>query len=320
MSNFWKLLPKPFLVLAPMDDVTDVVFREIMTELARPDVFFTEFTSAGGLCSKGREAVIRRLKYSKNQRPIVAQIWGKDIGYMREAAKLVKELGFDGIDINMGCPDRGVMKKGAGAGHIGNYNHTGQVISAVKEGAQGIPVSIKTRLGQDNNIANEWISFLLEQSVNALIVHGRIASQMSRGEANWNEIKRAVDIRNKISPDTLVIGNGDVKGYRQAIEKYETYGVDGIMIGTGIFSNPWVFEKTLEPATHDNKSYIQILLKHVDLFEATWGDTKNFQIMKKFFKMYIKDFDGANQLRQQLMECKTSVQVRKILKPFSAIR
>lgn len=316
MSNFWQKLPKPFLVLAPMDDVTDVVFREILSDLSRPDVFFTEFTSAGGLCSEGREVVMQRLKYTENQRPIVAQVWGKDTEYMYGAAKLVKELGFDGIDINMGCPDRGVMKKGAGAGNIGNYDHTGKVIAAIKAGAQGIPVSVKTRLGQDTNIADEWITFLLEQSIDALIVHGRIASQMSRGEANWMEIKKAADIKNKISPKTLVIGNGDVKGYGQAVEKQKTYGVDGVMVGTGIFSNPWVFEKTCKPVTHDKKSYIQTLLKHVDLFETTWGDTKNFQIMKKFFKMYIKNFDGANELRQRLMGCKKSSEVKTIVESY----
>lgn len=309
MQNLWKTLPKPFTVLAPMEDVTDVVFREIMTMLPRPDVFFTEFTNADGLSSRGHDRVVQKLTYTENQRPIVAQIWGMNPETMRKAAEEVKELGFDGIDINMGCPVPAVIKRGAGAGHIGNYEQTKEIIDAVKEGAGEMPVSVKTRLGQTTIIADEWIPFLLKQNLAALTIHGRIAAQMSKGDADWNMIGNAVTMRNEHAPETVLVGNGDIMSYAQVVEKHEAHKVDGVMIGRGVFSNPWIFEKTLTPATHTKQEYIDILLKHIALFDDTWGKNKNFELMKKFFKMYVKDFDDASLMRQQLMECKTRTQI-----------
>lgn len=314
MVNFWRGLSKPFFVLAPMEDVTDFVFREIVAEIARPDVFFTEFTSADGLISNGYEATVQRLKYSENQRPIVAQIWGTNPESLYKAAKLVTELKFDGIDINMGCPADTVVKRGAGAALIKNHNLTKEIIDAVKNGANGLPVSIKTRIGFDRIVTGRWISFLLEQKIDALTVHGRIALQMSREEANWKEISHAVLIRNVVSPETILIGNGDITSYSQALEAHKEYGIDGVMIGRGIFHNPWVFEKTQEVNLRDKKDRIELLMKHLKLFIKTWGDGKNFEVMKKFFKIYIKDFDGANQLRQSLMETKNISQVEKLLR------
>lgn len=311
MANFWEKLPKPFLALAPMEDVTDVVFREIVAQCAKPDVFITEFTSADGLCSKGREKIIHRFKYTKNQRPIVAQIWGKNPQNLYRAAKIARSLKFDGVDINMGCPDKTVMKQGCGAGLIGNYGLTEKIIDCVKNGAKGLPVSVKTRLGKDSFVTKPWIGFLAKQNLAAITIHGRTAAQLSITPASWTQIGKAVTIKNKISPKTLLIGNGDITSYKQALGVHKKYGVDGVMIGRGIFANPWVFEKTAR--VHGKEEYLELLQKHLTLFEKTWGKTKNYQIMKKFFKMYINGFDGANLLRQQLMATANSYQAQNIL-------
>jgi nifR3 family TIM-barrel protein len=296
-----------------MEDVTDFVFREIVAGLPRPDVMFTEFTNAEGLMSKGKDRVIRKLKYSENQRPIVAQIWGLKPEVMNGAAKLVQELGFDGIDINMGCPERSVVKRGAGAGLIKNQSLAAEQIAAVREGANELPLSVKTRIGVGQVVTKDWITFLLEQKLDALTIHGRTARQMSLGEANWEEVGKAVKIRDSISPDTIIIGNGDIKNYSQASEMRENYGIDGVMIARGIFSDPWVFEKEATEANHSKDEYLEILLRHVKLYDETWGKTKNFAAMKKFFKMYVKNFDGANELRMELMEAKNVSEVEKIL-------
>lgn len=312
MINFWKNLNKPFTVLAPMDDVTDDVFRQIVQETARPDVFFTEFTNSDGLISIGNKIVARKLKYHPEQHPIVAQIWGSNPESMFKASQIVSKMGFDGIDINMGCPVREVVKKGAGAGLIGQFDQVKLIIDATINGAAGIPVSVKTRLGINKNIAEEWATFLLKQNIAALTIHGRIAKQMSTGFADWDEIAKIVDIKNKIAPETLLIGNGDVKSYQEVLEKHNTYGVDGVMIGRGIFQNPWIFDST-SPIKNKN-DYLELLLKHLDLFESTWGSDKNFAIMKKFFKMYINNFPHASELRIKLMEAESVDEAKIILK------
>lgn len=313
MGDFWQELPRPFLVLAPMEDVTDVVFREIIADLPRPDVFFTEFVSADGLASKGRDITLRKFKYTESQRPIVAQIWGIDPVNLKKAARLAAELKFDGIDINMGCPDRAVMKKGAGAALCLTQKLAKEIIMAVKDGAKDLPVSVKTRLGYDKVVTDEWISFLLSQNLAALTIHGRTALQMSKGEANWEEIGKAVKLKQKIAPETIIIGNGDIKSFKEALKMHELFGVDGVMIARGVFANPWVFSKSQNQTEHQKDEYIEILRKHLNLYEETWGDSKNFEVMKKFFKMYVKSFKGANQLRQRLMECKSKAQVIELL-------
>ena len=313
MSNFWTKLQKPFTVLAPMDDVTDNVFRQVILSAARPDVFFTEFSNADGLVHGANGIPLRKLNFTPDQHPIVAQIWGTDPKKMEKAAKMVKSLGFDGIDINMGCPVKEVVKKGAGAGLIGSYELAGELINAVKKGSEDLPVSIKTRLGKNENIAKDWATFLLKEGIAALTVHGRIAKQMSRGEANWDEIGKIVKIKDEIAPKTLIIGNGDVRNFAEVILKRKNYGVDGVMIGRGVFANPWVFDKNQEAKLHTKEDYISLLNKHIKLFETTWGETKNFAIIKKFFKMYIKDFRGANALRIKLMDAENFEEVRKLL-------
>lgn len=314
MSNFWKELKRPFFSLAPMEDVTDFVFREIVAEhLPKPDVFFTEFTSADALCSDGRQNALDKLKYSEGERPIVAQIWGVDTDNLYKAAKLVQKLGFDGVDINMGCPDRNVMKKGAGAALCANPQLAGEIIDAVKAGANKIPVSVKTRLGYKKMITEEWARFLLGKNIQALAIHGRIAKQRSFGDANWDEIGKAVKIRDEMGIDTLIVGNGDILSTKQGKDVANKYNLDGIMIGRGIFHNPWVFDPTSpESYVRGKEEYIDLMMKHVDLYVDTWGDTKNFEIMKKFFKMYVRSFDGAAQFRDRLMQTKTPEEVKEI--------
>lgn len=320
MTNFWRKLPKNFMALAPMEDVTDAAFRQMLTILPKPDIMFTEFTSADGLSSKGKDFLLQKLQFTENQRPIVAQIWGANPITLNRAAKLVRKLKFDGVDINMGCPVRKVVVKGSGAALAKNFTLTREIISAVKTGSGGMPVSVKTRLGFDSIITEQWSGFLLEQRIAALAIHGRIATQMSQGEANWKEIGKVVKLKNKIAPKTIIIGNGDVKSYKQAQEMCKKYGVDSVMIGRGIFHNPWIFEKTLTPKEHTKEEKIEMLKKHLSIYEEMWGSTKNFEIMKKFFKIYIKDFDDAGQLRQKLMECRKYEEVFKILQqPISTI-
>lgn len=312
MSNFWQNLPKPFVCLAPMEDVTDFVFRELVANfLPRPDVFFTEFTSADGLCSKGKDKILERLKYSQKQTPIVAQIWGTKPETIHKAAKICSELKFDGIDINMGCPVRAVVKKGAGSGHINNPNLAAEIISAAKKGAKNLPVSVKTRIGFNKIQTEEWIGFLLKQNLNALTIHGRIAKEMSKYPANWEEIQKAVKLRDQFSPKTLIIGNGDVNNKQDSLKKAGKYGVDGTMIARGIFANPWAFES--EPKIHDKKEHLQALTNHLDLHKSFYGNTKNYNHLKKFFKMYIANWDGAKETRVTFMNTTTVDEARNVI-------
>jgi nifR3 family TIM-barrel protein len=313
MANFWKELQTPITCLAPMDDVTDYVFRENVATTAKPDVLFTEFTSADALFTKGRDKVAKKLMFSQNQRPIVAQVWGSTPENLGKAASYIEELGFDGIDVNMGCPDKGIMKKNSGAALINNKSLVGEIINAIRKAAPNLPLSIKTRLAINEDLTQEWMSFLLSQNISALTLHGREAKVMSKGDANWEEIGKAVQLKNKINPEIIIIGNGDVKSYEEIKEKRKNYGVDGVMIGRGIFQNPWLFERSENPIEHTRKEYIDLLLKHTKLFNDTWGKTKNFNIMKKFFKIYVRGFHGADSIRIQLMATKNYDEVVDII-------
>lgn len=318
MKNMWNVLPRPFFVLAPMEDVTDHAFRELIaTHLPCPEVFFTEFTSSEGVCSAGRERTIHRLKFSENQRPIVAQIWGLTPEPMYKVAVLIKEMGFDGIDINMGCPVPAVMQKGAGAYLIETPSLAAEMIHAVREGADGIPVSVKTRIGFKRVTTEKWISHLLGQNIDALTVHFRTAKQMSKVPADWEQARSVIEIRDTLAPKTVVIGNGDVGSYSEGCALHQRYKVDGIMIGRGIFTNPWIFDRSKVLVEHSPSDYIDLLKYHIVLFENAWGERKHFDIMKKFFKMYIRNFSGAHELRMKLMEVKSAQQAQALLSSFT---
>lgn len=316
MKNFWKKLPKPFFCLAPMADVTDAAFRSIICKYGKPDVFWTEFVSADGLASPGREVLKNNLIYTKEEHPIIAQLFSAHPDKMREASKLVADLGFDGIDINMGCPDRSIEKQGAGAAMMKNMKIAGEVIQAVKDGIKDakkdISVSVKTRIGYNKNQINEWIPFLLKQDLSALIVHARTRKEMSLVPARWEHVKEVVDIRNKMGVKTKIIGNGDVESLEQGIKLAKETGCDGIMIGRGIFGNPWLFSGKIPTV----KQKLKVLVEHTKLFEKILIGHKNFYVMKKHYKAYVNGFDGAKELRVKLMKMNNSKEVELIIKDF----
>lgn len=307
--NFWASLKKPFFVLAPMDDVTDVVFRQMVSEIAPPDVFFTEFTNVEALVSKGRASQITRLKFIRDQKPIVAQIWGNNPeNYFKVAQELVG-MDFDGIDINMGCPDKGVCKNGGCSALINEPTRAAEIIAATKQGAEKLPVSVKTRIGYSKIQTAEWIPFLLDQGLAALTIHGRTRKEMSKVPAHWDEIKKAVKIRNSLGVETLIIGNGDVVDRVEGLKKVKESGVDGIMIGRGIFKNLWCFGEKPEKS---EKEMLELLLKHARAFDKEWGKDKNFQVLRKFFKIYVSDFPQAHNLRIKLMETGNLAEVESL--------
>lgn len=304
MNDFWQKLPKPFLVQAPMENVTDTVFRQIIARAGKPDVFVTEFTSTDGLMSKGKEAVSKRLLKTEVEHPLIAQIWGNDPKKYTEVAKMLVEMGFDGIDINMGCP----VVRGSCASLIKNPELAAQIIAATKEGAPHLPISVKTRLGWNKIQTEEWIGFLLRQNLDALTVHARTRSEMSKVPAHWDEFTKIIELRNTINKRTMIIGNGDVLSYADAMKKHATYGVDGIMIGRGIFHNLWIFNKALDPATIPVETKLKLLVEHIELFDSTWGNKKPLEILKKFYKVYVSGLSNASEIRMNLMECKTKEQ------------
>ncbi len=332
MRNFWQQLKKPIFVLAPMADVTDYAFRTIINKYGKPDVFWTEFVSADGLAHlKAREKLMIDLKFDKGEHPIVAQIFGSNKENMKNAAKLCRELGFDGVDINMGCPDRSIEKQGAGASMIKDLAKAREIISATKEGAGDIPVSVKTRIGYNKNEINTWIRGLLEEKLPVLTVHLRTRKEMSLVPAHWELMQEIIKLRDEISPETLIIGNGDVLNLVDAEEKCKETGCDGVMIGRGIFGNPWLFNRRILQ-TSDIKSQkmsdvkkefspslsekLKVMLEHTKLFEEVLGEHKNFAIMKKHYKAYVNNFDGAKDLRVKLMEADSYQEIEKITLDF----
>lgn len=300
-----------------MEDVTDTVFRQIIGSIGKPDVFFTEFTNVDGILSRGQDTVRQRLLYTPKERPLVAQIWGNNPEKFYEVAKLLVELKFDGIDINMGCPEKNVVRKCAGGGTIKDPVLAKEIITATKQGAGEIPVSVKTRIGIKTIVTEEWIGMLLKQGLTALTVHGRTVAEQSAVPAHWDEIGKAVRMRNELHVDTLIIGNGDIASYQQAQDMHTQFGVDGVMIGRGIFTNPWIFNKDIDITTVSLAERFRVLLTHMDLYVTTWGQKKNFDILKKFFKAYLRDFEGAVEIRTSLMECKTPEEVREKVKSYS---
>ncbi len=396
--GFWKNLKrsdkgtKPFFALAPMADVTDAAFRQLVTKYGKPEVLWTEFVSADGLAwalkqpegvaSHGRDALLRDLVYTEAERPIVAQLFSSNPENMRTACKFVAELGFDGIDINMGCPDKTIEKQGAGAAMMKTPELAVEIINAAKQGiadsGYDIPLSVKTRVGYNKVQLNEWIPLLLKQNIAALTVHARTRKEMSAVPANWDYVKQVVALRDSMGIDTVILGNGDVTTVEHGTQLAQQTGCDGVMVGRAIFGNPWLFSKKDQEAHERNipskggdsanannmlfsgtrirllanrfsragrpaksllKAYyslkrtifgqaknkywlkaksavpvserLNVMVEHSELFEKLLGDIKNFAIMKKHFKAYVNGFDGAKELRMELMESGNSASAVK---------
>jgi tRNA-dihydrouridine synthase len=309
MDSFWFSLDRPFFVLAPMEDVTDTVFRHMVARCAKPDVWFTEFTSCDGLLSRGHDAVASRLTYSSDEHPIVAQIWGNNPDSFYAATKELASLGFDGIDINMGCPVRDVVGDGCGASLIRTPEVAKAIIAATKQGisqsGKDIALSVKTRIGYGLIETASWVRFLLEQGIDALTIHGRTAKEKSKVPAHWDEIAKAVMIRNTLRVNSVIIGNGDVKNVQDGLVKVRDYGVDGIMIGRGIFTDMWAFDRREDKHIPTKRELLSLMDTHIRLFSQTWGDAKPFETLRKFFKIYINGFLGASEMRDQAMKLQT---------------
>ena len=262
-KNFWAELPKPFFILAPMEDVTDVAFRHVIKEAGAPDVYFTEFTNSDSYCHPdGRQSVQGRLTFTEDEKPIVAHIWGDKPEYFREMSLGLAEMGFSGVDINMGCPVRNVVRRGKGSGLILRPEVATELIDAAKAG--GLPVSVKTRIGYEQmDEMEEWITHLLEQDIVNLSIHLRTRKEMSKADAHWDMIPQIVAIRDRIAPQTLITINGDIPDRQTGLELVEKYGVDGVMIGRGVFNNPFAFET--QPEEHSVQEYIDLLRLQLDL-------------------------------------------------------
>jgi len=323
MSNFWQQLPKPFFALAPMEDVTDTVFREVVAGMADPNflqVLYTEFASIDGLNHPvGKRNVAHRLLVSESERAVlkkknirlVVQIWGKNPElFSKIAREITEEFDCDGIDVNMGCPVKKVVKNGCCSALIDQPDLAKEIILATKE-ATHLPVSVKTRTGIGMHETERWMTTIMETRPAAVILHGRTQKQQSDGLANWDEIGKGVAIRNMMSPETIFIGNGDVNSVAQGIELSEKYGLDGIMVGRGIFHNPWFFQPN-HPAPQKEEKLARLLF-HTKLFEKTWGSKKSINILKRFYKIYTSDFTDASKLRVQLMDAKSYEEIYRIL-------
>lgn len=319
--GFWKTIRKPFFVLAPMADVTDVAFRQMIAKYSRhgekgggPDVFWTEFVSCDGLMSPGREVLKHDLRFSENEHPIVAQLFTSNPEKMEGAARLCQELGFDGIDINMGCPDRSIEKQKCGSAMIKHPDIAVEVIRAAKRGAPNLPISVKTRIGYNKNQIDEWVPILLKEDIAVLTMHARTRKEMSKVPARWEHIKECVEIRDRMGVDTLIVGNGDVKDIKDAKQKVEETGCDGVMLGRAIFGNPWLFDQEKTEITVEER--LRVMVEHTKLFEKELGGIKNFAIMKKHYKAYVEGFDGAKELRIACMEAQNADEVEKLVDEF----
>ncbi|MEK4627081.1 MAG: tRNA-dihydrouridine synthase [Solibacillus sp.] len=314
-ENFWQDLPKPFFVLAPMEDVTDVVFRHVIAKAGRPDVFFTEFTNSESYCHPdGQKSVRGRLLFTEDEQPMVAHIWGDNPENFRKMSMGMAEMGFKGIDLNMGCPVPNVAQRGKGSGLILRPDVAAELIQAAKAG--GLPVSVKTRLGyKEVDEWKEWLTHILKQDIANLSIHLRTRKEMSQADAHWELIPEIKKLRDEVAPNTLLTINGDILDRQMGLELVEKYGVDGVMIGRGIFKNPFAFEK--EPKEHSSKEYLDLLRMQLDLHDQYIEELpRSVTGLHRFFKIYVKGFRGASELRNQLMNTKSTDEVRALLDHF----
>ncbi len=322
-----QLLPKPFFVLAPMDDVTDTVFRRIVASNAAPDLFFTEFVNVDGLQSPGRPRILPKLEFTSTEKPIIAQLWGKNPENYYKSAKDIVQMGFAGVDINMGCPAKPIIKNGCCSALINNRPLAMEIIKAtqagvedaIKEQGKGkktphhFPVSVKTRLGFSSKDLS-WHEDLLKQKLSMLTIHGRTTAEMSKVPADWEAIGEIAKMRTSLSAETLIVGNGDVISRQHGLELAEKYGLDGIMIGRGIFHDPFIFSKDSKWEEYTKEQKLAMYTKHVKLFANTWPDgQRNIHMLNKFCKVYIEGFPGAKELREKLMDADSTDKLLALL-------
>ena len=313
--NFLEHLPRPFFILAPMDDVTDTVFRQVVASTAPPDLYFTEFVNVDALNGPGRQPTLPRLEFTDKERPIIAQLWGLNPENFRQAAADVAAMGFDGVDLNFGCPVKDVVQNGACSAFILPENREGAlaIIRAVREGAPALPLSVKTRLGF-NEVDLTWHELLLKQKLNMLTIHGRTRKEMSKVPADWSKIAEVRALRDQLCPTTLIVGNGDVLTHAQGVELAKQHGLEGIMIGRGIFHDPYVFAENSPWETLSPEDRKALYRRHVQLFAKTWPNgERKVKILNKFCKIYINGFDGAKELRENLMNAQTTVELLELL-------
>ena len=315
--DIWQTLPPHFLVLAPMEGVTDVVFRQIISKAGRPDLFFTEFTNVSSFASdKGRHDALERLEIAPTDAPIIAQIWGKNPAHFAKLAAALAELGFDGLDINMGCPDRHVNKAGGGAAMIKTPDLAIECIKQAKSHTN-LPVSVKTRLGFTYvEEYQDWLSLLLRQDLANLTVHLRTRKEISKVPAHFELISDIISLRDQIAPQTKLTINGDIKDRAHAEQIWQNHPtLDGIMIGRGVFENPYCFTNHRP----NQAELLELFLLHLDLYDARAaklqesGSRYPFEPLKHFFKIYINNFPGSKELRAKLMECKNTTELRRVL-------
>lgn len=314
MDNFWRQLDKPLLIQAPMADLTCPVYRQLIAKYGKPDIMFTEFVACDGLCSVGRENLLPIFRYAENQQPIVAQLFGSRPDNFYTCAQLAVKLGFAGIDINMGCPDKTILKQGAGSDLITNPELALKIINKTKEGAGSIPVSVKTRLGYNQDSVKDWIAILLKAEPVAITIHGRTKKQMYAGEADWQAIKLAVELRNKLGSKTLIIGNGDITSLEIAQQRIDENGVDGVMVGRSLLGNPWFFNKEIQKQNLSLREVCQVLLEHARLYESMNGVDNKFFTLRKHFGFYLKGFTDVKPLRMALMVASNADEVEIIIK------
>lgn len=320
-----------------MEAVTDVVFRHVVQRAGAPDVFFTEFANATGWVHAGDKAIAGRLLKTGDEHPLVAQIWGGEPGDMEQFAAHCARLSFDGIDINMGCPAKSAIKSG-GAALIRRPDVAVAAIHAAK--TAGLPVSVKTRLSYTHvNEWREWLRILLKQDIANLTIHLRTKKEMSKVPAHYELINDIVALRDAVAPHTLLTINGDIRDRKHGLALVSEHpGVNGIMIGRGVFANPFCFaakdtrylhsqnnpEQNETISKNNDSEAVQytelfgLLYYHLDLFDRYQPQTgRPFETLKRFFKIYVKGFDGAKELRDQLMHTASTDEVRQILRTHS---
>ena len=301
MSNIWQSLPKPIFCLAPMFGATDSAFRQLLSEIGKPDLMFTEFVNVQQIFSPETKAITQLLSYFPVEQPLIAQLWGLDSELFAVAADLVVAAGFQGIDLNFGCPEKTVVKKGAGAAMIDTPDLAGKIIKATLKGARNrLPVSVKTRLGYKTIKTEPWFKFLLNFDLAAITIHCRTAKEMSIGPTHWNEIEKIVKLKNKYNPKILIIGNGDIFTREIAYQRIKETKIDGVMIGRGVFKNPWIFNSIQPSQTKADK--VAAWKRHLEIYRQTWGKTKPIHPLKRFLKIYLKGFPGALKMRTGLMD------------------